>query len=157
MRGVAYVSVLVSFAIVATAIGQSPPAPSPARRAVDERKAVFTLIGANFRPIAEHLQGRVTLDAAEARKRAERVAFLASLSSEAFSDVSNVGDPGTRAKAEIWSRRAEFDEHIADFVKHTQALAQLAANPSFKSDAFKAASSAVAKDCKACHDTFRSK
>ncbi len=141
----------------ASVIAQAPPSPSPAKRAVDERKAIFTLISGNFRPIAEQLQGRGSLDAAAARKRAERVAFLASLASDAFPEVSNVGDPGTRAKAEIWSSRADFDKIVADFVKHSQALAQVTASQAPASDAFKAAAGAVAQDCKNCHDNFRAK
>jgi cytochrome c556 len=148
-------------ALAATLTGavfaQAPPSPSPAKRAVDERKAIFTLISGNFRPIAEQLQGRGSLDASEARKRAERVAFLASLANDAFPDLSNVGDPGTRAKPTIWSQRADFDKVISDFVKHSQALAQTAATQAPGSDAFKAAAGAVAQDCKTCHDNFRAK
>jgi cytochrome c556 len=150
-------SVLVLFAIQQGAMSQSPPAPSPAKRAIDERKAIFTLIGANFRPIGEQLQGRASLSDADARKRAERVAFLAVLSSEAFSEVSNVGDPGTRAKPEIWSRRAEFDKSVAEFVKRTQTLSQVVATQGTGSAAFKAAAGAVGESCKACHDDYRSK
>lgn len=141
----------------AATFGQSPPAPSQAKRAVDERKAIFTLVGIYFRPLGEQLQGRVSLDPAEARKRAERLSFLAALSSEAFSDVSNVGNPATRAKADIWSKRSEFDKSLADFVKHARTLQQVTASHGPKSEEFKAAASAVAEDCKACHDSFRSK
>jgi cytochrome c556 len=144
-------------ALTASAFAQAPPSPSPAKRAIDERKAIFTLIGSNFRPLGEQLQGRGSLDATEARKRAERLAFLSSLATDAFSDVSNVGEPGTRAKAEVWSKRADFDKAIADFVKHSQALAQTAATQPPTSDAFKSAAGAVAQDCKGCHDTFRGK
>ena len=143
--------------LTGSAFAQAPPSPSPAKRAIDERKAVFTLIGGNFRPIGEQLQGRGSLDSGEARKRAERLAFLSSLAGDAFSDISNVGEPGTRAKPEIWSKRADFDKAIADFVKHSQALAQAAATQPPASDAFKAAAGAVAQDCKGCHDTFRGK
>jgi len=143
--------------LTASAFAQAPPSPSPAKRAIDERKAIFTLVGSNFRPIGEQLQGRGSLDAGEARKRAERLVFLSSLAGDAFSDISNVGEPGTRAKAEIWSQRADFDKALADFVKHSQALAQTAATQAPGSDAFKAAAGAVAQDCKGCHDTFRGK
>lgn len=151
---------ITAFATVlaASASAQAPPSPSPAKRAVDERRAIFTLIGSNFRSIGEQLQGRGSLDANEARKRAERLAFLATLAGDAFSDVSNVGEAGgSRAKAEIWSKRVDFDKAIADFVKHSQALAQATAAQAPGSDAFKSAAGAVAQDCKGCHDTFRSK
>ena len=144
-------------ALAGSASAQAPPSPSPAKRALDERKAIFTLIGSNFRAIGEQLQGRGSLDAGEARKRAERLAFLSSLAGDAFSDISNVGEPGTRARPEIWSKRPDFDKAIADFVKHAQALAQVAATQPPASDAFKAAAGAVAQDCKGCHDTFRAK
>ncbi|MEJ0034475.1 MAG: cytochrome c [Gammaproteobacteria bacterium] len=143
--------------LTGSVLAQAPPSPSAAKRAVDERKAIFTLIGGNFRPIGEQLQGRVSLDSSQARKRAERLAFLAALASDAFSDVSNVGDPATRAKPEIWSNRAQFDQVVADFVKHSQALAQVVATQAPGSDAFKAAAGAVAQDCKSCHDNFRAK
>ncbi|MEJ1961626.1 MAG: cytochrome c [Gammaproteobacteria bacterium] len=148
---------VIASALVADAISQAPPSPSPARRAIDERKAIFTLIGANFRPLGEVLQGRATLDASEVRKRAGRVAFLATLASDAFGDVSNVGDPGTRAKPEIWSHRADFDKTLVDFVAHAQALSEVAAKQGSGSEEFKAAAGAVAQDCKSCHDNFRSK
>jgi cytochrome c556 len=151
------IAALVAALLATAALAQAPPSPSPAKRAVDERKAIFTLIGGNFRPIGEQLQGRGLLDSGEARKRAERVAFLASLASDAFPELSNVGDPGTRAKAEIWSQRADFDKVVADFVKHSQALAQATATQAPGSDAFKAAAGAVAQDCKTCHDNFRAK
>jgi cytochrome c556 len=144
--------------LAASASAQAPPSPSPAKRAIDERKAIFSLIGSNFRPIGEQLQGRGSLDAKEARKRAERLAFLSSLAGDAFSDASNIGEAGgTRAKAEIWGKRADFDKAIADFVKHSQELAQAAATEAPGSAAFKSAAGAVAQDCKSCHDTFRSK
>jgi len=148
---------LIASALVADAVSQAPPSPSPARRAIDERKAIFTLIGANFRPVGEVLQGRASLEASELQKRASRVAFLAALAGDAFADVSNVGDPGTRAKPEIWARRAEFDKALSDFASHAQALSQLAAKHGAASDEIKSAAGALAQDCKSCHDTFRAK
>jgi cytochrome c556 len=144
--------------LTTVAFAQSaPPAPSPAKRAVDERKAIYTLVGANFRPLGEVLQGRAQYNAAELKKRAARLAFLAELASDAYPDVSNAGPEATRAKAEIWSSRAEFDTRLADFVKHTAALSQVVAKETTASDAFKEAASAVGQDCKGCHDKFREK
>jgi cytochrome c556 len=158
-RAVLCVSVLVSLGIAGAAISQSsPPAPSAAKRAVDERKAVFTLIGSSFRPLGEQLRGGgASLDANEARKRADRVAFLASMANEAFPDVSNAGEGVTRAKPEIWTKRSEFDKLIGDFVKHSQALSQVVAAKGTQGEEFKAAAQAVAGDCKNCHDNWRSK
>jgi cytochrome c556 len=134
-----------------------PPAPSPSKQAIDVRKAAFTLIGNNFKPIGDVLQGRTPFDAAEVQKRASRVAFLSQLLTDTFPDASNVGLPDTKAKAEIWSDRAAFDKRLKDFQDHAAVLAQLAVKESSASDAFKAAATAVAQDCKGCHDSFKAK
>ncbi len=157
-------TVLTIAASVAIAVNaQTPPAaaaaagPSPARQAVDTRKAIYTLIGANFRPVGAVLQGKADYDQAEIQKRATRVAFLAGLLNEAFPDISNVGEPDSKAKAEIWSNRADFDKHIKDFQDHVATLVQVSAKEKTGGDAFKTAAGAVAQDCKSCHDNYRVK
>lgn len=148
---------LTSLVVSAIALGQAPPAPSPAKRAIEERKAIYTLIGANFRPLAEQLQGRGALADAEARKRAERLAFLAMLSADAFAEVSNGGEAVTRAKGEIWAQRPDFNKSVEAFVAHARTLSQVVAAEGVGSDQFKSAAAAVAEDCKACHDRYRLK
>jgi hypothetical protein len=71
------------FAVVALA-QSAPPAPSPVKRAIDERKAIYTLVAANFRPLGETLQNRSPYDSTQLRKRAARLAFLAALASDAY-------------------------------------------------------------------------
>lgn len=144
-----------------SAAAQTPPAapaatpPSPASQAIAVRKAIYTLIGANFRPIGDALKGTATYDSAELVKRATRVAYFAGLVQEAFPDVSSNGD--TKAKPEIWTNRTDFDKKLRDFQTHAQALVQVAANEAPSSDAFKAAAGAVGQDCKGCHDNYRAK
>lgn len=145
----------------ATAIGvhaqTAPPTASPSKQAIEARKAVFVLIGQNFKPVGDALQGKVPYDQTQVRKRAERVAFLANLLPESFPDVSNVGEPGTRTKPDAWTNRADYDKRLKEFSEHSATLAQVAARESSASDAFKAAATAVAQDCKSCHDQYRSK
>jgi cytochrome c556 len=129
--------------------------PTPARQAIDYRKAVFTLIGGNFRPLGEVLQGKSPYDAAEAQKRASRLQFLAALLDESFPDVSSSGD--TRAKAEIWSNRADFNARLKEFQDHIVVLSQVAARDKSTADEFKAAAGAVGQDCKGCHESYRTK
>lgn len=149
----------VAAGVVAAVHAQTPPSagPSPARQAIDARKAVFTLIGSNFRPVGAVLQGKAEYDQAEIQKRATRVAFLAGFLNESFPDISNVGEPDTKAKAEIWSNRADFDKRIKDFQDHLATLAAVSAKEKTAGDAFKTAAGAVAQDCKGCHDNFRVK
>lgn len=136
----------------------APPAPAAgpsAKQVVDVRRALFTLIGSNFRPVGDTLQGKVPYDAADLQKRVARVAFLAPQLSEVFPDFSATGE--TKAKPEIWSNRADFDGKLKDFQSHVLALAQVVEKDAGNADAFKAAAAAVGKDCKGCHDEYKAK
>lgn len=118
---------------------------------------MFTLVGHNFKPIGDVLQGRGAYNQADILQRAQRVAFLATLTGDYFSAESNVGLPDSKAKAAIWNDRAEFDEHAKEFQEHTATLVRVARTETTASDAFKSAAGAVAQDCKSCHDEFREK
>ncbi len=131
--------------------------PSPAKQAIAVRKAAFTLIANNFKPIGEVLQGKAPYNQAEIVKRAERVAFLSLLLDGTFPEDSNVGAPETKSKPEIWKDKAEFDKYIKEFQQNSAALAQIAAKESTASDAFKNAAKAVAEGCKGCHDSYKDK
>lgn len=156
-------AVVLSAGFVVCAYAQQAPAavapagPPPARQVIEVRKAVFTLIGNNFKPIGEVLQGKAPYDAVEVQKRANRVAFLSDLVGETFPEVSNTGLPDTKAKAEIWSDRAEFDKKVKAFREHAATLAQVAAKETSASDAFKTAAAAVGQDCKGCHEAYKVK
>src|ERR1700726_4274150 len=73
-----------TFASVAPA--QTAPAPPPnlAKQAIENRKAVFTLIGNNFKPIGEILRGNTTYESGEVGKYVTRVSFLTGFLVEAF-------------------------------------------------------------------------
>ncbi len=151
------VLLLSLFANAAFAQQAAAPGPNPARQAIEARKAVFTLIGNNFKPVGETLQGKKPYDAADIQKRAARVAFLADFIAETLPEVSNTGLPDTKAKAEVWSDRAGFDKKLNEFREHTAALVKVAATETTASDAFKAAAAAVGQDCKSCHEAYKVK
>ena len=140
-----------------TAAPAAVPGPNPAKQAIAVRKASFALIGNNFKPIGDVLQGKATYDAAEIQKRATRVAFLSEFLTDAFPEASNLGEPDTKAKPEIWTNRAEFDKKLKDFQDHAATLAQVAAKEKTDSEAFKTAAGAVGQDCKGCHEKFKAK
>lgn len=133
---------------------QTPPA-NPVKLAIENRKAVFTLIGNNFRPIGEILRGNAAYSSVDVTKYVARVSFLATLVTDAFPDGSGTGD--TQAKPEIWSDRVAFKKRIKDFQEHSLALSKLVAVGGGDNDAFKAAARAVGQDCKGCHDNYRNK
>lgn len=61
--------------------------------------------------------------------------------------------PGTRAKAEIWSSRADFEAKAAAFVTSTNAI--VSAAQADDHDALFAAVESTAAACKACHDAYQ--
>jgi cytochrome c556 len=157
--GVAIGASVVGAILVGAAFAQSPPpggGPSPAERAIEYRQAVYTLIGGNFGPIAGMVQGRVPFNGADALKRAQRLASLATFLDDAFPEISKEGK--TKAKPEIWTDRAEFDNIVSDLGKDTAALAAtLSKDNSSVTPEFKAAVATLGNDCKTCHDKFRAK
>jgi cytochrome c556 len=148
---------IVSASLASMVVAQtaSEPPPNLARQAIENRKAVFTLIGNSFRPIAEILRGNATYESVDVGKYSTRVAFLTNFLAEAFPDVSKSGD--TQARPEVWASRPDFDKRAKDFSDHALLLSRVVAQGGGNSDAFKAAARAVAQDCKGCHDNYRSK
>jgi cytochrome c556 len=152
-------------ALVAQA--QNAPAPAPAaapagganaaRQAADVRKSIFKLIGANFRPLGAILKDGGPYDAAEVNKRITRVLFLSGLLNEAFPENSNIGEPDTKAKPEVWTKHAEFQKSLKDFQDHLVALSDINEKDKGLTDSFKTALGVVAPDCKSCHDEFKLK
>jgi cytochrome c556 len=129
--------------------------PSPAERAIEYRQALYTLVGGNFGPIGGILQGRAEYNPAEVAKRVERVAFLATMASDAFPEISKEGK--TKAKPEIWSDKEGFAKAIKAFEDSTAGLATLVKTDHTNSAAFKAAAGKVGEACKGCHDNYRAK
>ena len=154
----------LALALFASANAQNAPAPagggaapSPSKIALENRKAAYTLIGNSFRWFGAVARGNAPYDDGEASKRAQRISFLAALPAENFPDGSNVGEPDSKAKADVWSNRADFDKKLHDFQSHAAALAETVAKEKGATEAFKAAVAALGQDCKGCHDTYKLK
>jgi len=128
---------------------------TPAEKAIEYRQAVFKVVAGNFGPLAQSAQGKLELQPAAARQYAERLAQIAQFAGDAFPDISREGK--TRARPDIWSNRAEFDQLLKDLNDATRSLAAVTANAAAKPEDFKAAVGAVGNSCKSCHDKFREK
>jgi cytochrome c556 len=152
---------LVAHAQNAAAPAQNAAAPAAAganagRQAADVRKSIFKLIGANFRPLGALLKDG-TYDAADVNKRITRVLFLSGLLNEAFPDISNIGEPDSKAKPEVWTNHAVFEKKLKEFQDHLVALSDVNEKEKGLTEPFKTALGAVAQDCKSCHDDFKLK
>src|SRR5476649_364630 len=76
---------------------------------VDYRQGLYTVIAGNFHPLGAMAEGKMPFNAADAKLRAERIAFLVPMLKEAFPADSN-GVGHTSAKPEIWTDTAGFDK-----------------------------------------------
>ncbi len=121
--------------------------------AIKYRQAAFTMVKGNFGPMGAMVKGERPFDAAAFAKFAENFAALAKMSDDGFIDGSDMGD--TKAKPEVWEKRAEFDAKMKKFQELADKLAVAAKSGDL--GAIKPQFGAAAKTCKACHDDFKNK
>ncbi len=148
---------LAALSLGGVLVAQAQNAPGAGRAAVEERRAAFKLLGANFRPLGALLKDGGQYDAAEVKKRIGREVFISWLLPEVFSDASNLGEPDSKAKPEVWSKRADFDKKLKDFQDHLATLAEVNEKEKGLTEPFKTALTTVAGDCKGCHDDYKLK
>ncbi|BBU60485.1 cytochrome c [Methylosinus sp. C49] len=148
---------LIAGCVALNSASAQAPGPTPAKIAVENRKAEFVLIGNFFRWFGAVARGNAPYDEAEAKKRSERIAYIAGLLDESFPDVSNVGEPDSKAKAEIWKEKAEFDKKLAKFKEDAHVFADAIGKEKGATEAFKTAVANLGQDCKGCHDSYKAK
>lgn len=121
-------------------------------RVIGYRQDVFGLIGWNFAQLSDMVREKKSWDSGEFARRSERIAQLASMTDESFPIGSHTGAV-TDAKPEIWENLVEFNALLADMVKQTQTLAQIAKgnDPAAIREQFGKTGGA----CKACHDKYK--
>ncbi|MCP5327758.1 MAG: cytochrome c [Steroidobacteraceae bacterium] len=138
--------------VLATAGMASAQGSKEAEAAIKYRQAVYTVIFNNFGPMGAMASDKMPFDAARFRRHAGRVASVAAIAPDTFPEISKDGN--TRAKPEIWTNKAEFDQMMADFLNKAAALATVSRTAASVDDV-KAAFGAAAGTCKTCHDKFR--
>ena len=159
---------LVALGLAAvTAQAQKPPAappmaaaataPAMSAKAIDQaikyRQAAYTVLYASFGPLGAMASGKMPYDAKAFQVRADRVAFMATITPEVFPAGTAKGGIPSKAKPEIWQDRADFDKLMKDLGDKTAALAVAAKSGSL--DTIKPAFEAAAGACKACHDKYK--
>lgn len=127
-----------------------PAEPTPAEKAVHYRQGVMSAIGWNFGPMAGMVKKNIPFDGAEFARRAERVAFLATLPEEGF--TPNTKDVKSHAKAELWANQEDFKARMKTLQKRTAKLAKVAKDGDLAADTD--AFLKVADTCKGCHDKY---
>jgi len=124
-----------------------------AEDAVKYRQSVMFVMQQNFARVAAMAAGKAPFDAKLAADSAMVAEFMSKLPWAGFVPGSDKGQ--TKAKPEIWSARAKFDDEAGKMQTEMGKLS--AAAKSGNLDAIKTAVNATGGTCKSCHDDFRSK
>jgi cytochrome c556 len=146
---------LPSLAVAALTLAAAGPAMAQfakPEQAIKYRQSAMTIQAAHFGRIAAMADGKVPFDAAAVQTNADLVATMSKLPFVAFGEGTDQGAP-TRAKPEVWSNRPDFDAKAKTYQE--EAVKLQAAAKTGNLDQVKAASGAVGKACKGCHDSFQ--
>jgi cytochrome c556 len=117
---------------------------------IKERQNAMKKISDDAKVLNAMAKGEAPFDAAKATALLAGWEETAKKLPNLFPDDSKTGEK-TRAKAEIWQNKADFNAKIADFAKAVSEAKAKA--PS--ADSFKAAFPAIGKACGNCHEKYR--
>jgi len=116
------------------------------------RRAAYTLMNLNMANLRAMAEDKKPFNKDEAQKSADTIAILSTVPKGYFGEGT---DKDTKAKPEIWTKRADFD---AKMDKMTTEVAKLpVVVHSGDMAAFKKQVADTAAACKACHDDYRAK
>jgi cytochrome c556 len=119
---------------------------------VKQRRSAYAVLGFNFANLAAMAQEKKPYNKDEAGRSADLVAALSDYPKGHFGDGTDKGE--TKAKPEIWQKRADFDSKMDKMVTEAKKLPAAA-----RSDlaSLKKAVGDAGGACKACHDDYRAK
>jgi cytochrome c556 len=146
---------IASIALAIAAVSLSAPASAQFAKAEDAikyRQSAFFVMQQNFSRVAAMAAGKAPFDAKVAADSAAIAEFTAKLPWAGFGEGTDKGRDN-RAKAEIWSDRAKFNDSAEKMQLEMTKLNAAAKTGNL--DAIKTAVGAVGGTCKTCHDAFR--
>jgi cytochrome c556 len=146
---------LASIALAIAAVSLSAPASAQFAKAEDAikyRQSAFFVMQQNFSRVAAMAAGKAPFDAKVAADSAAVAEFTAKLPWAGFGEGTDKGRDN-RAKAEIWSDWAKFNDSAEKMQLEMTKLNAAAKTGNL--DAIKTAVGAVGGTCKTCHDAFR--
>ena len=138
----------------ATALSMAAPASaqfSKPENAIKYRQSAMFMMAQNFSRVAGMAGGRIPFDAKVAADSAAVAEIMSKLPWEGFGPGTDLGK--TRAKPEIWTNKAKFDDYAKIMQAEMGKLA--AAAKSGNLDNIKLAVKATGAACESCHDDFQ--
>ncbi len=142
---------VVLFASLCLGVGAAQAQFQKPDDAVKYRQSALFLMGQHFSRVGAMAAGRVPFDAAVAQENMAVVMTVSQLPWAGF--TPDTQDVRSRAKPNIWTERAKFDEARQNALNSIAAM-----NNTVKAgdlDAIRRAFNETAASCKACHDNFR--
>ena len=141
----------VLFASSLPALAQQPPL-KPEKQ-IELRQSAYALMGYNFGSLAQMAQEKKPYNKEEATRNADFVAMLSDVPKGFFGEGTDKGHD-TKAKPEVWQKRADFDAKMDKMIQETKKLPAAA-----RADlaALKKAVGDTGAACKACHDDYKNK
>ena len=146
----------IAFLLASVVVAIATPASAQFAKAEDAikyRKSALFVMQQQFGRVAGMAAGKVPFDAKLAAESAAVAEFVGKLPWAGFVPDTATGD--TKAKAEIWTNRAKFDETANKLQAELTKLSAAAKTGNL--DNIKAAVNATGAVCKSCHDDFRAK
>jgi cytochrome c556 len=147
---------LTACLLAATALTMAAPASAQfakAEEAVKYRQSALFVMQQNFSRVAGMAAGKIPFDAKVAADSAAVAEFASKLPWAGFGPGTD--KPESKAKPEIWTSKAKFDDDARKM--ETEMVKLAVAAKSGNLDGIKAAVNATGGACKACHDDFRTK
>ncbi len=124
-----------------------------AEDAIKYRKNALFVMQQNFGRVAGMAAGKIPFDAKVAADSAAVADFVSKLPWAGFGPGTDKGE--TKAKAEIWTDKAKFDDYANKMQAEMTKLSAAAKTGNL--DNIKLAVTATGGTCKSCHDDFRAK
>lgn len=117
---------------------------------IKDRQSIMKKINDDAKVLTAMNKGEAPFDAAKVNAILSEWEGAAKRYGTLFPDDAKTGEK-TRAKAEIWQSKSDFESKLNDFIK---TVADTKAK-STSADAFKAAFPNVVKACDGCHEKYR--
>lgn len=141
---------LALFSLALAAAGAAVWAQSPeAVAAFTARHEAMERVGDAMKALGDIAKKQAPFDAAVVKKNATTIDESLAVASKHFTAGSEKAGK-TRAKAEIWTSRADFDRLLGEARSAAAALAKVGDEA-----AYRPALGALGQSCKSCHDMYR--
>lgn len=124
-----------------------------ASKVVERREAVMGLMGWSAGPMVGMIKEQAPYDAEAFARQARRMAALSEMVGDLFKADVRKFDLHTEAKPELWDDYEDFARLAQELVASSKSL--VVASEAGDLDVARKAFTAVADDCKACHDKYK--